>query len=918
MGMRAQYYNTGQDRGSFRWRQIETKAFQIVFPDYYEPQAQRIAQMLDSVPNAVAYSLPGKIKRFPLIIHPQSVMSNGMVIWAPKRMEWWTSSPQDSYSQPWLEQLGIHEYRHVLQMENLTEGISGVLAFIFGEHITGAIVGLFVPNWFLEGDATAAETALSETGRGREGDFQMRIKAIVEDGKSFSYDKAVFGSYKDYVPNRYYWGYHLVSFGREKYGAELWESVLQNVAKKPWQLNPFERGIKKHTSFNMNKFYAQTLKYYDSIWNKDTNARINHTDVIALTPPVKVYTQYLSPKIINADSILVLKNSFEETTTFTIVSLKGGETEIRKTGSIYNNYFDLHDSTLVWCEIKKHPRWENVTYSNLILYDIKTNKRKRLSKGTRYFSPQFSPSGKEIVLVEDDKQNRSRILIFDIETGKERQIANGEYKTTFSYPVFSDDGQYIYVIALQSDGKSICRIQIRSQVIETLEGPSYRNLQQLKQQGEYLFYVADYAGISQVFALHLTSRKLHQLTNAVYGVSSFDISDDMETIVYSCYSRNGYGIEKEKLSLSTEPVFDIPKISPYPVAEKISLQEKYKIDFEIKKDSVYAVSRYPEWKHLFYFHSWSPVAIDPAEQTIHSGISIMSQNILNTSFFQAGFIWNDQEDKGSIYANYSYRKFYPIFSTSLNYTGRQVERNDVYYRWNELIWSGQIRIPFNYNQENWLYGFSPSVYYEYKKMYPLDNYPYTITNNQTVRARFSYYAEQQRAHKQINPRWGHNSVVNINKSFNAGSNAWLFSIYGTLFTPALMKTHSFNLYSGFQYNQKGSVVYSNQVSLARGYQGIIPQTLFSNKLNYTFPIIYPDFSFGRFLYVKRIYTNPFYDFMWYRDVGNPNTFNYSIGNELYIDLNIVRFDIPINAGIQISYLGNDHSIAYGFLFSLSL
>ena len=41
----AQFVNFGQDRPSLRWKQIKTDDFQIIYPDFFEENAQKAASI---------------------------------------------------------------------------------------------------------------------------------------------------------------------------------------------------------------------------------------------------------------------------------------------------------------------------------------------------------------------------------------------------------------------------------------------------------------------------------------------------------------------------------------------------------------------------------------------------------------------------------------------------------------------------------------------------------------------------------------------------------------------------------------------------------------------------------------------------------------------------------------------------------
>ena len=167
-----------------------------------------------------------------------------MVAWAPKRVELYATPPQNDGTQTWLDHLATHEYRHVVQMDDLERGFTQILNTIFGQQATALVVGLYLPLWFMEGDAVCTETVLGESGRGREPEFEQELRAQLLEKGAYSYDKAVLGSYKDYVPNRYNLGYYLVGKSRQHYGDEFWRNTIVRIGESPMKVNCFSAGLK--------------------------------------------------------------------------------------------------------------------------------------------------------------------------------------------------------------------------------------------------------------------------------------------------------------------------------------------------------------------------------------------------------------------------------------------------------------------------------------------------------------------------------------------------------------------------------------------------------------------------------------------------------------------------------------------------
>ena len=254
----AQYYVLGDDPAGIHWKQINTTNFQIIYPSSFEIKAQRMANILEKSYLFAGKTLQHQPAKISVILHTNTVRSNGFVAWAPSRVELFTTPFQDIYAQDWLEQLAIHELRHVVQIDKIDSELPGILRIILGEQAAALAIGLYLPFWFLEGDAVATETALSHSGRGRVPSFEMELKAQSIEKGIFSYNKAYLGSYKDYIPDYYQLGYQLVAGIRSKYGPESWSTILSRVAHKPLSLNAFSAGIKQVTGI-----YHESAKGYE-------------------------------------------------------------------------------------------------------------------------------------------------------------------------------------------------------------------------------------------------------------------------------------------------------------------------------------------------------------------------------------------------------------------------------------------------------------------------------------------------------------------------------------------------------------------------------------------------------------------------------------------------------------------------------
>ncbi|MBQ9310975.1 MAG: hypothetical protein IJ222_09000, partial [Bacteroidales bacterium] len=214
----AQIYTSGAENPEIRWNTIETRNYRILYPACADSLALEYAKSLESLREAQKTSLgfaPNEFytKKMPVLLHAYSATSNGMVTWAPRRMELYaTPESINPESTPWVTQLAIHEGRHVAQMQLGKAGKGfGIFNILSGELWAGAVSALYPGPAILEGDAVVAETALSNTGRGRTADFLEYYRVSFADSLWRNFWQWRYGSQKRYTPDHYRVGYMLLA-----------------------------------------------------------------------------------------------------------------------------------------------------------------------------------------------------------------------------------------------------------------------------------------------------------------------------------------------------------------------------------------------------------------------------------------------------------------------------------------------------------------------------------------------------------------------------------------------------------------------------------------------------------------------------------------------------------------------------------
>ena len=295
----AQFYQMGDDPASAKWSWIESPHFRIIYPKGLDSTARNYAVELEKYRLPVSHSagfIPGeKISaRMPVVLHPYSAMSNGSVAWAPKRMDLLTSPPAyNPEPLPWKTMLGIHELRHVAQMQFGLSYCFRPFRYVFGEMFAGAVSGVYPNQWLLEGDAVVAETALSHSGRGRVSDFMNYYRIAFDNGDFRNPTRWKYGSYWRYTPDHYAYGYMVLSGIRYMYDVpDFTGQLLTHYARRPYDIFAKNTVSRKLTGKRFKLLVKESIALYHDIWTEDMQNRGPFLPYTKISGKPHVFTEY--------------------------------------------------------------------------------------------------------------------------------------------------------------------------------------------------------------------------------------------------------------------------------------------------------------------------------------------------------------------------------------------------------------------------------------------------------------------------------------------------------------------------------------------------------------------------------------------------------------------------------------------------
>ena len=932
----AQFYNRGEDPGYLKWRQIRTGHFRVIYPESFDHEAQRLTNILEYYYEPNAGYLDHKPAQIPVILHTHSVRSNGFVSWAPKRMELVTTPSPHQYPHDYLEQLALHEFRHVVQIDKLRQGFTKGLSYITGEMGIGAVAGM-MPFWYLEGDAVDAETRLSRAGRGRLPSFEMEIKAILAEIPGlYSYEKATMGSYRDYVPNHYKYGYQMVAHARNKYQKDFWGKMVDYTARNPYTIYPFYFGLKKYAGSSKVGLYQETFDtlrshwaYRDSLRSLTESKQLNQRNS-------KHFTDYRFPGYVNDSLVFAEKSGIDQINEFVVIDREGNEKRIHRPGFYNPANISVGHGKVVWTEIIPDVRWTRSNFSIIKVFDMKTGEEKMLSSNSRYFAPDLSTDAKMVVAIETDMQNQYFLVVIDEKNGEVLYRIPSPGNNYLQFPVWAVDQKGIYMTALGTSGKKIMYYDLAGSAWKTLFDAGSKDIAELYAGEDYLLFRGTFSGIDNIYALDLKTNECQRVTSSRFGAFMPGLSTNGDRLIYSDYTSQGFNV--------VESAFDPGRFVP--LGEVIDDGEQLNLPSAEEEANVPEPSQqiqenfesrpYRKFTNLFNFHSWIPLYFDIDDPSIEEipvspGVMVFSQNRLSTATTTLGYEYRDRDH--FIHAAFTYTGWYPVFKLSYDFGGTPfvgsppsgVEKPSTVST--DMSLNLEVSLPLNLTTSKWVTGMRPSVESRYSRAYFYYDSQNAYKSGMTfLDYRLYAYNYLKKAYRDILPRAGQVFDVRyVNTPFNDEQLGSTLAGTAVFYFPGMFRHQTLKILVAAQKQKPGIFLMGNLVSMPRGIENHTAVGLQKISFDYVFPMFYPDWNIWRAAYFKRFRGAVFYDHAWGQDVyirhneDGPVDQNFqSLGLELTTDVHLAQFLFPFNIGGRVIYLPDTRETRAEFIFSIDL
>ncbi len=859
----------GANPSSVKWKKIRGTAADIVFPNGSDADALRVNAITRLLDKQDSGRLGNARLRIPIVLQTLPTVSNAYVGLGPWRSEFFLFPPQNALnlgSTSWLDNLSVHEFRHVHQYANFRKGLSKFAYLIAGQEGQALANSASVPDWFFEGDAVYTETKYLSQGRGRLPGFYDPFRSLWTANKQYGYQKLRSGSMKDLVPNHYALGYLLVAYGYGRKGDGFWARVTDDAARFKGLFYPLQSAIKRQTGLKFNAFVKHAIDSFQSLMP----VVANHPSVQMINKvETKRVVDHHFPIFLGGDSVLALRKAYNQLPHWVIFN-QGKQSRLGVKNIGVDDYYTYKRGNVVYAAYSPDPRWQWKESSDIILYNIYDRSEQRVTKGKRYFSPDLSNDGQQLIAVDVAPGGKTSLDLINRETGERIKRFESVDSIYFSYPVFNHSDSIVYVIGRKDNGVSaLLRLDVTSGSFSEVLPYTNAPMSFLRNRGNKLVFTVSQGQTNQFWEHDVVSGKTGVLAVGVTGAYAGDIHEEGKKIVYSSPSAEGEQV------FSADYRFTEAHINSLKPSSEIDLMT----DVNVSNDPI---TDYKKAEGLFRIHSWRPFYEQP-----EWSFTLYGQNLLNTMVSSYEYLYNENEGSHRVGVNLAYGGLYPWITGGTNYTiDRTYKDSSRLIRWNE--WTGNVglRLPLNFTAGK-VYKqldlstrvHAVSVDYDNKNTVSLKDrfIPY-------LQHQISWSMQTQQAVQHIYPKFAF--ITRLQSRMAIGNTSANQLYWGSqLYLPGVGRNHSLVL--GFNYQMRDTLrqySFSNGFAMARGYEAIDYPRMWRTSFNYHMPLLYPDLGIGNIVYFLRVRSNFFYDDMHLKSLRTGKVINFrSTGTEIYFD-----------------------------------
>jgi hypothetical protein len=534
--------------------------------------------------------------------------------------------------------------------------------------------------------------------------------------------------------------------------------------------------------------------------------------------------------------------------------------------------------------------------------DARTGRTRRVVERCRWFNPALSPDGRRIAAVEFAGDSRCAIVILDAETGRLLKRVPAENGIFFQSPSWSPDGRRIVMTFQKYSGKGLSMLDADSGGFHEILSPRWDAVSTPVLWDRYAIYSSPKSGIDNIHAVDVETRAEYRLTSVPFGAFSPQVSPDGTRLLFVNHSPGGGTVCETDLDPSAWLPADSSVSAAADEADALAAREGGPV---FAGDSIprspHRILDYRPLAHGLNVHSWLPATAPP-----EFSLFFYSRDKLNTTAIAFGPILNTNENTVRMDASGTYAGLFPIFDFGFSRGGRtavfeDADRRKWTDRWTETSAGLGIRVPLNLSRGVYssvlelAVGASIARVSDRRLRILYDN-----DNGDLVPFRYAigFSRDRRGSPRDLAPPWGQRvSVEYRHTPWKSDYRGTRLSVQSAFTFPGLRNHHALLIRTAWERQKPDNYLFPASFPFSRGYDAVFHTRLAYASAGYAFPIFYPDWTLGPFLYLKRVKGECFYDLTLGMEDRGKISYR-SFGFELRFDLHLLNLPLPLDMGIR--------------------
>lgn len=541
----------------YRWQTLTTEHFYVHFHQDGEDIARRAAAIAENVHVRLTPLMKWEPRaRTHLILTDHVDVSNGSATpWPRNRIEVFVSAPGGDPSSPisyyddWLELVIVHEYAHILHLDQ-ARGIPRALRSVLGRNPV-TFPNEWSPLWMIEGLATFIESEMTDAGRVKGTFAEMVLRAAAIGGRWPSEAQA--SGLTPFWPggaSRYLFGSKFLAWIARRHGTDALARYFNEYSGR---LIPYLHNRNAEVVFgaSISELWREWSREQRAVYAAELERLraegLTQTDRLT---PLGYETKYpaLSP---DGTRVAYAHRGPYERGTIRIYDLASRrDVESFEVNSL---------SALSWSADGKALAFSQLEFAGSFsilsdLYVWRDGRVRQITRGARLKDPAFADE--QTLIAVENRGGRNRLVSVDIESGVIEPLVAPHDETQFSEPDVHGD---LIVVAEWKSG----RIDV---VTYTRSGARVNNLTEslprsanasprFTEDGSAVVFMSDVTGIPNVFVAR--GGDLRRVTN-VAGGAFFPVMD-RGRLYFSEYHAGGFDLavaEVGEFAVSPQPRTD--------------------------------------------------------------------------------------------------------------------------------------------------------------------------------------------------------------------------------------------------------------------------------------------------------------------------------------------------------------------------